>query len=83
VADAAARPTVTQRAFLDLAYGDGAPAGRLVIDLFGEASPKTVANFVAFVTGENPAKKVYKGTPVHRVVKGFVLQGGDVIAGVR
>lgn len=80
-AAAAAPPTITQRAYLDLAFGDGSPAGRLVVGLYGDAAPKTVANFVAFVTGDNPARKKYAGTPVHRVVKGFVLQGGDVVAG--
>ena len=72
---------VTQRAFLDLAFGDGSPAGRIVIDLFGDDAPRTAANFVSFIDGSNPAKKKYAGTPVHRVVKGFVLQGGDVVAG--
>ena len=83
-AAAAPTPTITQRAFLDLVYGDdGSSAGRLVIGLYGDTAPKTVANFVSFLTGtpENPAKKRYAGTPIHRVVKGFVLQGGDVIAG--
>ena len=83
-AGATATPAITQRAFLDLVYGDdGSSAGRLVIGLYGDTAPKTVANFVSFLTGnpENPAKKRYTGTPIHRVVKGFVLQGGDVIAG--
>lgn len=85
--DAAAAPavtptlTITQRAFFDLGYGDGSDAGRIVIGLYGDTAPKTVANFVSFITGDNPAKKKYQGCAIHRVVKGFVLQGGDVIAG--
>ncbi|KAL1695352.1 cyclophilin-like domain-containing protein [Schizophyllum commune] len=63
--------------------------GKLIIDL--DASPglsKTRANFLALCTGERgncknaPNKKLhYKGCPIHRVAKGFVMQGGDVTRG--
>ena len=49
---------------------------------------KTRANFLALCTGEKgscknaPNKKLwYEGTPVHRIVKDFVAQGGDVTRG--
>jgi cyclophilin family peptidyl-prolyl cis-trans isomerase len=81
-APAAATPKITQKAFLDLTYGDGSPAGRLVLGLYGEAAPRAVANFAAFCAGQGtPKNRSYANTPVHRVVAGFVLQGGDVING--
>lgn len=49
---------------------------------------KTRANFLALCTGEKgacrnaPNKKLhYVGVPVHRIVKGFVAQGGDITRG--
>ena len=63
--------------------------GKLIIDL--DASPglsKTRTNFLALCSGEKgycknaPNKKLhYNGCPIHRVVKGFVMQGGDVTRG--
>lgn len=43
---AEAEPEVTQKVFFDLTAG-GQPVGRLVLGLFGNDVPKTVANFVA------------------------------------
>ena len=43
---ASAEPEVTQRVFLDIEVG-GKPAGRIVVGLFGNEVPKTVANFAA------------------------------------
>ena len=64
-------------------------AGRLVFEL--SASPKlakTTANFVALCTGEKGAcksasnKKLhYLECPIHRIVKGFIAQGGDILRG--
>lgn len=41
-----AAPAVTDRVYFDLTNG-GKPAGRVVIGLYGDVVPKTVANFVA------------------------------------
>ncbi len=64
-------------------------AGRMVFNLDDiPGLSKTTANFVALCTGEKgmcknaPNKKLhYLGSPVHRIVKGFVAQGGDVTRG--
>lgn len=76
---------VTHRVFFDIGI-DGQPAGRVVLGLFGNTAPKTVENFRALATGEkgksaSGATLHYKGTPFHRVIPGFMLQGGDLTAG--
>lgn len=63
--------------------------GRLIFEL--DQSPglsKTVANFSALCTGEKgmcknaPNKKLhYLDCPIHRIVNGFVAQGGDITRG--
>ena len=62
-------------------------AGRLVIELHDEVAPKAVANFAALCSGEKGVSKAsgkalsYAGTPIHRIVPGFVAQGGDFVRG--
>lgn len=49
--------------------------GNIGIELFSEAAPKTVANFTALARQE-----FYNGIKFHRVVPGFVIQGGDPLS---
>jgi peptidyl-prolyl cis-trans isomerase A (cyclophilin A) len=62
--------------------------GEIVVKLYSKDAPRTVKNFVGLATGErewrNPAtgelKKgvpLYNGTTFHRVIEGFMIQGGD------
>ena len=46
--------------------------GSITIEFFDQQAPKTVANFVK-LSGEN----FYNGVKFHRVIKGFMIQGGD------
>jgi cyclophilin family peptidyl-prolyl cis-trans isomerase len=46
--------------------------GTMVVELFEDEAPNTVANFVSLAE-----KKFYDGLKFHRVVEGFVAQGGD------
>ncbi|MFM8892665.1 MAG: peptidylprolyl isomerase [Planctomycetia bacterium] len=46
--------------------------GRVVVELFEDDAPNTVANFISLVE-----KGFYDGTPFHRVIGGFMAQGGD------
>ncbi|GIY73388.1 peptidyl-prolyl cis-trans isomerase G [Caerostris darwini] len=74
------------RCFLDVEI-DGESAGRIIIELFADVCPITCENFRALCTGEKGLGQTtskplhYKGAPFHRVVKNFVIQGGDFVAG--
>ena len=61
--------------------------GEIIIELFPNQAPKTVKNFVDLATGakewtdpnigEKVKTKLYDGTIFHRVIPGFMIQGGD------
>ncbi|KAM7259620.1 hypothetical protein ACFE04_015361 [Oxalis oulophora] len=76
---------ITHRVYLDVDI-DAQHSGRIVIGLYGQIVPKTVENFRALCTGEKgqgvKAKRLhYKQTPFHRIVSGFMIQGGDIVSG--
>ncbi|XP_074275637.1 peptidyl-prolyl cis-trans isomerase-like [Silene latifolia] len=73
------------RVFFDITVG-GTPAGRVVMELFADVVPKTADNFRALCTGEKGVGKSgkplhYKGSTFHRIIPGFMCQGGDFTAG--
>ncbi|XP_076328442.1 peptidyl-prolyl cis-trans isomerase B-like isoform X2 [Tachypleus tridentatus] len=70
---------VTDKVIFEVAI-DGDPAGTVVLGLFGKVVPKTVANFKAFA-GKGFKGYKYEGSKFHRVIKNFMIQGGDVISG--
>lgn len=62
------------------------PRRRIVVELFEEDSPLAVENFVklckgAGKSGSSGVQLRYHGSQFHRVVKGFVCQGGDIVFG--
>ncbi len=46
-------------------------AGKIRLELYPEAAPKTVENFITYVKAKH-----YDGTQFHRVIDGFMIQGG-------
>lgn len=77
----AANPKVA----LDVTIG-GEPAGTITIELFADVVPKTAENFRALCTGEMGMGKsgkplAYAGSTFHRIIPGFMIQGGDFTRG--
>jgi cyclophilin family peptidyl-prolyl cis-trans isomerase len=60
-----AAPALAQKVELDTT------AGKIVLQLDASAAPKTVENFIAYVKSGH-----YDGTQFHRVIPGFMVQGG-------
>ncbi|CAN7132636.1 unnamed protein product [Brassica rapa subsp. narinosa] len=75
---------VTHRVFLDIDI-EGQRLGRIVIGLYGNVVPKTVGMSLSSSGEKGQASSGkplhYKGTQFHRIVSGFVVQGGDIIHG--
>ena len=73
--------TPARRAVLHTNHGD------ITVDLFPDHAPKTVANFADLAEGrrewthpatrEKSTDKLYDGTILHRIIDGFMIQGGD------
>ncbi|GAA5886317.1 hypothetical protein JCM16303_003761 [Sporobolomyces ruberrimus] len=73
------------RVFFDIKINDN-NAGRIIMELFADVTPKTAENFRALCTGEKGTGQSgvplhYKGSKFHRIIKGFMCQGGDFTRG--
>ena len=69
--------------FFDVTIG-GADVGRIKMELFADVAPKTCENFRQFCTGEYKKggfPQGYKDIEFHRVIKDFMIQGGDFLKG--
>ena len=77
--------TVTQKVYFDITVGDK-EAGRVVFGMFGNTVPKTAKNFATLADGSagqgNSGKPLhFKGSKFHRIIPGFMAQGGDFTNG--
>ncbi|MFM2481725.1 peptidylprolyl isomerase [Celerinatantimonas sp. YJH-8] len=52
--------------------------GDITLELFADKAPKTVANFISYATSGH-----YDGTLFHRVIDGFMIQGGGFASGMK
>ena len=72
------------RVFFDISIG-GQKMGRIVMSLRADVVSRTAENFRCLCTGEkrdaNGKKLTFKGSVFHRVIPGFICQGGDIIDG--
>jgi len=81
----ASAPPENPIVYFDMSVG-GEPVGRIEFMLFSKVCPRTCENFRAHCTGEKgagPSGKPmhYKGSPFHRIIPGFMCQGGDTTRG--
>merc|ERR1712135_46727 len=66
---------------MDITVG-GQEIGRIKMELFADIVPRTAENFRQFCTGEYRRDSIpigYKGSSFHRVIKDFMVQGGDFV----
>ncbi|KAF6175030.1 hypothetical protein GIB67_039578 [Kingdonia uniflora] len=81
----AAQEKLNPKVFFDVAIGK-MKAGRVVMELYKDVTPKTAENFRCLCTGEKGIGKSgkplhYKGSVFHRIIPNFMCQGGDFTSG--
>ena len=75
------------RVFLDIHIAEWGDAGQLQIELYKDDAPKTAENFLQLCTGDKGVSLRtgrplhFKGSTFHRIIPGFMAQGGDITAG--
>lgn len=65
---------------MDVSIG-GEPAGTIEAVLYADAVPKTAENFRVLCAGDKGEGMRFAGSPFHRIIPGFMIQGGDFTNG--
>ena len=77
-------PVITDKAFFDVLI-DGVEVGRITFGLYGDVVPLTVRNFAQIcdegVSSADGTHLGYTGSPFHRIIPDFMVQGGDITTG--
>ena len=76
---------ITKKVFFEISINNK-PSGKIVFGLYGDNVPKTAENFRALCTGEkgntsSGKKRTFENSIFHRIIPGFMLQGGDYTRG--
>mmetsp|Transcript_31300 Transcript_31300/g.73784 ORF Transcript_31300/g.73784 Transcript_31300/m.73784 type:complete len:195 (+) Transcript_31300:30-614(+) len=71
-------PEIVNKVYMDISHG-GTPIGQIRIGLYDKDLPKTCENFRKLCTGEEGFG--FAGSTYHRIIEGFMLQGGDFTCG--
>jgi|ERR1712194_496844 len=75
------------KVYMDLKFGESEETKRVTFALYSDSVPKTAENFRQLCTGESEKltscgkKLTYEGSSFHRVIPGFMMQGGDFTNG--
>lgn len=72
--------TITDKAFFDIKIGSHPPQ-RVVVGLYRYAAPRGVHNFLSMAECSYGPQFCYKNSKFHRIIKDFIVQGGDVAPG--
>merc|ERR1711939_993406 len=86
MSDPATREVNHSNPFVFFDIGIGNKKGRVIFELFADVTPKCAENFRALCTGEKGRGRSgkalhFKGSCFHRIIPGFMCQGGDFTRG--
>ena len=62
--------------YFDIKIGEKKPK-KIIFELFNKEAPFTSENFLKLCKGENDYNYSYKGSKIFKIIKNFIIQGGD------
>merc|ERR1712141_57145 len=74
-------PSPSHIVTMNITIGNRALPKGITIGLFGSVVPRTAENFYQLCRGDRPDVGSYVGSPFHRVIPNFMIQGGDFTRG--